>query len=297
MLFRTTIIADMGNTNDVKIPLDTKTENNQSVVERSARHREKVAVLLTSEPNFDEYAFKYFILSLNSIQSTYEFVFPEINSYFYTEDLYKEKALFKSFTDARTGIKFEEQPDYFINVIQSKIAGSLFFTCDGNIAFITTDLWEKMFSPPSLFEYLLHCIGASLIFMHSELDLSAHTETRGCTLDYTRYKMDDKVDIILGYLCDGCTKAISDGAGPSYLQDLSIIIGRDWIGDISTFDSVAHNLKRFFKFDINKDSGFNKTFWERAKQHFEEIPMKSLMVAISLIIGAVITLLITQVFG
>lgn len=256
-----------------------------------SNHREKVAILLTSKPNFNEFALKYFILSTNQLQSTYEFVFPEIDTYFYTEENYEAHLLFASFLDVKQSIKFEGEPDYFINIIRSKIAGNLFFTCTANIAFITTDVWEKVFSPPSLFEYLLHCIGATLIFMHPKLDLDSHTETRGCVLDYTRYKMDERVDISLGYLCDNCKKAISDGAGLDYLKDISSIIHRDWIGDINTFDSVAHNLKRFFKFDINKDSGFNKTFWERAKGHFAEVPKEFLVALISAIIGAAIALL------
>ena len=151
-------------------------------------------------------------------------------------------------------------------------------------------MWEKLFSPPSVFEYLLHCLGASLIFMHPKLNLSSHKETRGCTLDYTKYKMDDKVDIGLGYLCDNCRDAISSGAGEHYLNDISSIVSRNWIGDIGTVDSVAYNLKRFFKFDINKDSGFNKTFWERAKEFFPEIPKEAIVALLSAILGAIIAL-------
>ena len=46
-------------------------------------NRETVAILLTSTPNYDQYAFKYFVLSLNKIQSLYEFIFPEMHEYFF----------------------------------------------------------------------------------------------------------------------------------------------------------------------------------------------------------------------
>jgi hypothetical protein len=253
-----------------------------------SKPRAKVAILLTSKPNFDEYAFKYFILSLNKCQSTYEFIFPEIDSYVFNSDWYKFKSLVEIFNKETNNIKFEGAPDYFINIIKSQIEENLFFRCEANVAFITTDVWEKLFSPPSLFEYLLHCISASLIFMHPKIGLGSHTETRGCTLDYTGYKMDDRVDISLGYLCDKCKKRILEGAGTNYMKDIEIIIGRNWIGDIDTFDSVAHNLKRFFKFDINKDSGFNKTFWEKAEEHFTEIPKEIIACLISSIIGGLV---------
>jgi len=231
---------------------------------------------------------------MNNIQSAYEFIFPEIDNYFYNKERYSSDELFDLFTLVKQDVKFEGEPDYFINIIQPKIVGGLFFECRGDVAFITTDLWERIFSPPSLFEYLLHCISASLIFMHPKIDLGSHKETRGCTLDYTRYKMDDKVDISLGYLCDKCRKAILDGTGLDYLKDVSVMISRKWIGDINDFDSVAYNLKLFFKFDINKNSGFNKTFWEKAKVHFPEIPKDIVIVLFSVLIGALITLLATH---
>lgn len=261
-------------------------------MENINNRRKKVAILLISKPNFNEFALKYFILNMNNIQSTYEFVFPEIDQYFYDEKSYTSDALFAYFAEVKQEIIFEDEPDCLINIIQSQIEGNLFFECRDNITFITTDMWEKLFSPPSLFEYLLHCISAALIFMHPKLDLYSHPETRGCALDYTRYKMDDKVDISLGYLCDDCKQAIVEGAGPDYLSDISIMVGRKWIGDINDFSSVAYNLKHFFKFDINKESGFNKTFWERAKEHFPEIPKGIVIALFSGLIGVLITLLV-----
>ena len=203
-------------------------------MESTNKQREKVAILLISKPNFDEYALKYFILSMNNVQSMYEFVFPEINEYLYTEKEYTRDFLFDFFTKAKAGVDFEGEPAYTINILQSHVEDNLFFECRGNVAFITTHMWERLFSPPSLFEYLLHCVSAALIFMHPKIGLESHTETRGCTLDYTRFKMDDKVDISLGYLCDSCKKTILEGAGEDYLKDVSVMISRKWIGCGST---------------------------------------------------------------
>ena len=43
--------------------------------------RLKIAVIFGTIPNFDKYAFKYFILYVNKIQNTYEFFFPDVMSY------------------------------------------------------------------------------------------------------------------------------------------------------------------------------------------------------------------------
>lgn len=255
--------------------------------------RKIVAILLTSKPNYDEFAFKYFVLSLNKIQSYYEFMFPEVHTHYYVSTYYDTNELFSSFEkEVRPKINFDNKPDHLINIITSTIGENLFFECRGNVAFITTDTWEKYFSPPSLFEYLLHCITASLLFMNENVDLHSHHDTKGCCLDYTFFKMDDKVDIALGYICDKCKDGIINDAGEEYLVEIINIINREWIGDINNFGSVAYNLKKFFKFDINKDSGFNKSFWDKAKDHFYEIPK----IIIVLIIGAILGNLITRIF-
>jgi len=256
--------------------------------------RRVVSILLTSRPNYDEFALKYFLLSLNKVQSYYEFAFPEMHNYYYVRRYYDTDALFVSFEEQVRGrIHFEREPDYLINIVTSTIGENLFFECRGNIAFITTDTWEKYFSPPSLFEYLSHCVITSLLFMNESVDLQSHRDTKGCCSDYTFFKMNDKVDIALGYICDECREAIISGTGEEYLAEMMHIISREWIGDINNFATVPYNLKNFFKFDINKDSGFNKTFWDRAKDQFHEIPKEVVVLAI----GATMGILLTRFFG
>jgi hypothetical protein len=256
--------------------------------------REKIAILLTSKPNFDEYAFKYFILSLNTIQSTFEFVFPEIEEYYYSKDSYSFNSLFSGFKKVRRKTEFEGKTSYFINIITSEIEDDYYVFCDSNIAFVTTNLWEKYYSPPSLFEYVLNMIVVSILNMHPTLNLPPHMETRGCALDFVADKPNACVDISLGYLCDECKKEIIDKSGFCFLTDIQTMLSGDWIGNIESFDSVAYNLKRFFKFDINKDSGFNKSFWEKAKESFPEIPKELIVGLLSAIIGAVVALVIAK---
>ena len=47
----------------------------------------KITIIFGNTPNFDENAFKYFILSINKIQSIYEFTFPDIYSYPFLNDI------------------------------------------------------------------------------------------------------------------------------------------------------------------------------------------------------------------
>jgi hypothetical protein len=253
--------------------------------------RATVAVILPSKLNFDEFAFKYFLLSLNKQQELYEFVFPETHQYLFTKEHYESNELFDYFrTQIRPLLNLETNPDYFLNVIKPSIGSNLFFDCQGNISFITTDTWDKLFSPPSLFEYLFQCIVASLLFMHPEIDLGSHRETRGCYFDYTYFKNDRKVDIVLGYVCQGCQSKIIKGAGQEFFNQIKQLINRRWIGEVTTNDSVAYNLKKFFKFDIDKDSGFNKTAWEKIREHLYEVPKEVLSPLLVALASTIVTL-------
>jgi len=113
--------------------------------------REKVSILLTSQPNYDEYAFKYFILYLNKIQNYYEFSFPEIQETFFDDSYYDADKLFNLFGEKKSAINFGGNPDFMINIITASFGEDLFSEPRENIVFITTDTWGKYYSPPSLF--------------------------------------------------------------------------------------------------------------------------------------------------
>jgi hypothetical protein len=202
-----------------------------------------------------------------------------------------------------------DDPDYMINIINVNLDKKYFFKFKDNIAFITTKGWEETgwskifrkmsfsFSPPSIFEYLQHAIIASLLKMNlKELNIEkeSHNDTRGCFLDFTRLKNDDRVDIVLGYICDECKNQIIKEMGEKYFSDVSFILSRKWIGKLEEFGSVAYDLNHYFKFNIDKDSGFKKTFWENSWAHFPEIPKETIMIIIGAAIGILLTKLLSQ---
>ena len=253
--------------------------------------REKVGIILGSPTNYDILPFRYFILALNQVQTIYEFSFPDQEISFVDDEYTEERLL--DFV-ASTHRVVSPTVDYLIAITTRRIRGNLFFTSRANVAAITTDVWEKYFSPPSLFEYLLHCIAATVIFMNPSLDLDSHVDTRGCVLDYTRWKHDDRIDIALGYICDNHSEEIQQALGDSYLKQMQLVIDRKWIGSISDNGTVAYNLKHFFRFDIGRDSGFNKSFWERAKAKLDELPGEGIKKIIEAIIAVLLAALLLK---
>lgn len=261
--------------------------------------RLKIAVLYGTEPNFDKYAFKYFILYVNKIQNTYEFFFPDVKTYPFEKgivDFETSHEKISTFIDRNELIA-----DHFISIITNSFDNNYFFNATNRTSVITTDIWDKHFSPPSLFEYLLHCIYTCLIYSQIvpegtvltddqfAINIGSHRETRGCIADFTRLKYDDRIDIALGYICDEHSKEIKQFYGEQYFNELQHVINRKWIGSIEEKESVAYNLKHIFKFNINKDSGFNKNCWEKMRDKFYEIPGSLTGEILKIILTALLT--------
>lgn len=259
--------------------------------------RKKVAVLFLSEPTFDRYACEFMILNLNKIQSCFEFEFPEFRtSPLPSTDYSRLEDLFSKFHETLEDLqrRGKTRGDYYVGITSVGMGENLFWYVEKNTAIITTDTWEKLFSPPSLFEYLIHSLTGALVQMISGTEttrfVGSHRETRGCLMDYTLFKKDDKVDISLGYVCDECKSQINNVLGKDLALCIEKMSSRDWIGEVEQTGSVAYSLKNFFKVDLNKDTGFYKTFWERAKEYLPEVPKEAILI----IATAVITYLLTR---
>jgi len=177
---------------------------------------------------------------------------------------------------------------YIISIITSSIKGSKYLSVKNPHAWITTRDWQKRFSPPSLFEYLVHAIMRAILSMN---DLESHEDTFGCCRDYTRKKHDTRGDITLGYLCDKHKNQLKQKRGEDYTSDVLQILSGRWIGSNAKHGSVAYNLMRSFRFNLDRDSGFNKTPWDHLRDFFHDASTKAILVVIT----AALTFIVTYV--
>ncbi len=270
--------------------------------------RIKIGIFFLSEPNFDENALKFMLLSLNKTQDHFQFEFPEIDEKKYPiqssgpsflrtiNPIYlKKDNLYDLFPKIKTKCNSE---NYYVGIMNVGIESNLFWDCRDNAAIITTDAWERLFAPPSVFEYLIHSIIAAIVQMASETEgsklINSHRETKGCLLDYTYFKEDYKVKIPLGNICDECTKQIMDILGKDYLMSIQKMVSRDWIGEVETVGSIAYEMKKFFRVDLNKDTGFYKSTWSKVKESFSDFPKEILLVVTTVVITSVITYFLTR---
>ena len=92
--------------------------------------RISVAILLDAHPNFDHIAFKYYLLSANKMQNTFEFTFPDGNFYFpkdiqnYHELNNRIQKISKEYSGYST-----RKPNYSIFITQSPLFNNWFFSC------------------------------------------------------------------------------------------------------------------------------------------------------------------------
>jgi hypothetical protein len=269
--------------------------------------RKKCDIFFLSKLDIDKYACKFAILKLNSVQNIFEFEFPDLRKYemsikdFFPEEKFCEsKTLFDSFS--KLIVKYleksaENKADYFVGITEVGIdkGEDLFWITDKDKAIITTKGWQKNFSPPSVFVYLVQSLASVLVVLSSNAEsktpIHEHQNSRGCIFDYAWDKKDNKVDVSLGYICDECKSLIETALGHQFLSTIEDLCSTKCLGDIETKGSPAYELKKFFRVDIEKDSGFNKTRWEKAKEVLSRWTEQILIGTIGGILIALVTYL------
>jgi hypothetical protein len=269
--------------------------------------REKVAVFFLADPDFNKYACEYLILKLNEVQTSFEFEIHNATAEnlkpFGTKKYYPKSFLLDEFSKIikLTPKSLPNEDNYFIGIAKMGIeeGEDLFFSTRKNMAIITTKGWEKALSPPSVFEYITSSLAGTLIEMsmrtHASHEIDYHPQTRGCLIDYTDDKQENRVDVLLGYICDSCKAHIEKSLGSEVILSLQKMCSHDWIGETDDKVHAAYNVKKFFKVDLNKDTGFNKTTMEKLRDDLPKFAVQLIIAAVSTIATAIITLWLTHV--
>lgn len=257
--------------------------------------RKLINVFLISKQNIEVLAFKYVILSLNNHQNIFEFCFPDVENQL---PLSKETTKDALMSYCKSTVEQSNVgASYHIFLIKQNITGNYFSVCDDNIAIITTDKWEKYFSPPSVYEYIIASMIANILVMDTNYEILFHKNTLGCIFDYKRLKTQIRANILLGYICDYDKSKIISKYGEEYFHQLKHIISQKWFGEIKKRGDIAYNLKHCFKIDINKDSGFEKSFYEKAKDKFVELPFSIVILIITALISAITSYIVYNILG
>jgi hypothetical protein len=175
----------------------------------------------------------------------------------------------------------------------------------GLISLITTKDWERYFSPPSIFEYI-----ALTIFYYAIESLEvefgtvehfyehAHQNTRGCILDRDEWSQHIRIFVSNPQLCQDCRRHLLQLEDDIHnrtriavnLTDyVNKVIDRKWIGDLDVKGSPAHTLKKNYGYDIDRNSGFYKRWYEKALDTIKDSSIGWIMSIVTAVIIAIIT--------
>jgi hypothetical protein len=180
-----------------------------------------------------------------------------------------------------------DSPDYWIGITSDNIEGYFAWTdnakkLDKKISIITSELWEKKFSPPSVFEYIVittfKCALRSL-FLDFLPVFKDHNETRGCIFDRTALeKPYRRISVTNPNLCSNCKKTIqklettiqNQSAASKFLyRPISKVLSKKWLGSLKEENSPIYNLKKNYGYSVDINSGFYKGPFRKSPPYVE----------------------------
>ncbi len=247
--------------------------------------RTQVAVHV-ADPNQIEYdAFKMFMTMSNGHQRLAEFCFPnsdrppvpQLGTSFDDSERETIKKVIRHFKD-----DFEEF-EYNVVIVREPICGNFFYVGEDNFLIITTHTWERYFSPPSVFEYLFGYIACEVIAFQLNKSIS-HSWTAGSLFDFSYHKADARIGIVSSYLSDDVRQVLKMKSD-HYLEAAQEMISQDWIGEIDDSTSLSHKLYKYHRYDIDRQSGFNKSFMQKFTDKGPDISLEMVRLVLESLIA------------
>jgi hypothetical protein len=123
--------------------------------------------------------------------------------------------------------------------------------------------------------------------------------TRGCIFD----RKHRRTSVSNPSLCFDCQQKLSllensireawEARKLPLVDDIKTIVSREWMGNPEKRDSAFYNLKKMFKYDVDRNSGFYKKWYEKFR---DTIVDKSAEWTVGPIIGGFIAGMITVFF-
>ncbi len=77
-------------------------------------------------------------------------------------------------------------------------------------------------------------------------------------------------------------------ANIAFAKEINSVLAKEWMGNTEKEDSPLYNIKKNYGYDINRNSGFNKKWWETIR---DSIVDKTAEWTVGGIIGTVMLLL------
>jgi hypothetical protein len=171
------------------------------------------------------------------------------------------------------------------------------------LGLITSKDWNKNFSPPSLFEYIVSSVFiCGIFFLNYDCGgtLRPHKD-KGCLFDYTYYKPNRRINISNSNLCLGCSEKLEELESlidthtkkkSNLLKNVRSILDHKWMGSPDERNTPLYNLKKNYRYDIDRNSGFYKGTLEKFRDSIlDKFPEWTIGTIIVGIIGTILAIL------
>jgi hypothetical protein len=225
----------------------------------------KIAVWFEGKQEFEILPFIFFVSSANAAQQSFQFYFPNPPDGLTYEVAGARQAKGEPVLVDGDGT---EPYDVLIFITSKPLEGNHSFIELGQLVRVSTHGWKGNSSPPSVFEYLFHCMMCGAIYALTTV--RSHDQfTMGCQFEYTRVKELDRVDIALGFVCQEHQRIIASELGNGILSDAEFLFKFSWLGGQDDQGTVSFKMKNLFNCDLKKDSGYRKKFLERVEARLE----------------------------
>lgn len=264
----------------------------------------KIGILIAPlAKDYDCRALKYLILSMNSLQSSFEYQFlplPESNlieelSFNKTTDRIKIEEAMPSFlqqykiqlesTSASYGLSQEDNLKVVI-LSSAKFSDNYYQTGGDGWSILALGNWESMMAPPSIVEFFISMLVRTSIDEACNGTFPArHIGTKGCCFDFSSQLDDARLFVLSGFICNDCQRTINKAAGEQLVEDASILLKKSWLGNTSAPSDVSVTARKLGH-DLFHTMGVKPTIKEKLSGIITEEAVKGIFKIIVLIFGA-----------
>jgi len=254
----------MANHNKEKSPsIPTNTKEKTKAEHLMREDQVKRIGLVQCISGIDDSALRYLILSMNSVQSAFQFEFVPFDD----QDGFLRPLLANATVDRPTSnemLKFHarqtrhfqemaksyeqqgESPHCFQVISTAKFSDSYFYTSNGLVSVIALGNWKRSMAPPSILEFIQVLVLQNALFILCP-GLETHLGTRGCIKDFSAQLSDARQKVLVGYLCHECEYIISEHGYPGLADELRPLLSKSWLGnsaDPTSPAAIISKLKR-----------------------------------------------------
>src|SRR3954466_12591275 len=107
-------------------------------------HMQKLAIFFDGKQEIDLLPFMFFVSSMNKLQRSFEFIFPDADIDTYATPISHREALSRQKNNEEI---FRDTYDLYVFITKEGLEGNLFWESQERIGIITTAGWSSYFSP------------------------------------------------------------------------------------------------------------------------------------------------------